>query len=133
MLATMQVPEHDGPVIPATGQHAPIGAHLERLHRPLMGLLHSYALPALNLPPAQHAVTTSTDQHLSTRAPGHRRGQPRMPRKGVHALPAVGIPHEELPTLSAATTRGQPHPIGAPGHTNDGPMVSRQPLLHAIR
>src|SRR5216683_987814 len=62
LLATMQVPEQDGPVIPTTGQPAPLGAHLEGLHRPLMRLLHSYALPALNLPPAQHAVTTSTDQ-----------------------------------------------------------------------
>ncbi len=40
MLAIVQVPEHDGPVIPATGQPAAIGAHLERLQRSLMRLSH---------------------------------------------------------------------------------------------
>src|SRR6266567_5371788 len=111
MLATLQVPERDGPIIPATGQRAAIGTHLERLDGPLMRFSHPHALPALHLPPAQPPVTASTDHQLSTGSPSHRRDHPRMRRKGVHALPAVGIPHEELPALSlplATTTGGQP-------------------------
>src|SRR5205823_7992424 len=101
MLATLQIPERDGPVVTATGQTGAIGAHLERLHRPLMRFSHPHALPAVHLPPAHPAVTASTDHQLSTGSPGQRRDHPRMPRKGVHALPAVGIPHDELPALSA--------------------------------
>src|SRR6266516_3339942 len=56
MLATLEVPEHDGPVIPATGEPAPIGTHLERLHRPLMRFSLPHAHPAVHLPPAQPAV-----------------------------------------------------------------------------
>src|SRR2546423_15684397 len=57
-----------------------------------------------------------------------------MLRQGSHPLPAVRLPHEQFPALSAATSRGQPPPIGAPGHAPDSPRVSRQPLLlHAIR
>src|SRR5258706_5309846 len=61
-LATLEVPQRDGPVIPATGQQAPIGTAPERPDRTLMGLAHPYALPAGHLPPAQHAVTAATDQ-----------------------------------------------------------------------
>src|SRR6266567_4230624 len=105
MLATLQVPECDGPIIPATGQRAPIGTHLERLDCPLMRFSHPHALPALHLPPAHPPVTTSSDQHLSTRAPGHRRDHPRMPRKGVHAPPALPLPPEasRIPSGPQAT------------------------------
>src|SRR2546423_15478112 len=129
MLATLQVPERDGPIIPATGQRAAIGTHLERLDGPLMRFSHPHALPAVQLPPAQHSVTASTDHQLSTGSPGHRRDHPRMPRQGVHTLPAVGIPHDELPALSLplATPRGQPHPIRAPGHPPNGPALPHQP------
>src|SRR5260370_27323915 len=65
-LATLQVPERDGPIIPATGQNAPIGTHLERLDGPLMRFSHQHTLPAQYLPPAQPPVTASSDQHLST-------------------------------------------------------------------
>src|SRR2546427_1781573 len=78
-LATVQVPERDGPIIPATGQNTPIGTHLERLDGPLMRFSHPHALPALHLPPAQPAVTASTDQQLSTGSPGQRRDHPWMP------------------------------------------------------
>src|SRR3989442_1404244 len=67
MLAALEIPDVDGPVLPATGQPAAIGTHLERMHRPLMGLLHPHALPALHVPPAQPAVTPSTDKPLPTR------------------------------------------------------------------
>src|SRR2546423_6045367 len=136
MLATVQVPERDGPIIPAAGQPAPIGTHLERLDCPLMRLLipvpqtgFPHALPAVDLPPAQPPVTASTDKPLPARIPGHRSNHPRMPFKGVHELPAVGIPHEELPTVAlplATTNRGQPRPVRTPGHAHDGPMMPRQ-------
>src|SRR5260370_37127531 len=41
-LATVQVPERDAPVIPATGQRAAIGTHLERLDCPLLRLSHPH-------------------------------------------------------------------------------------------
>jgi hypothetical protein len=40
LLTTLEIPEHYGPVIPATGQQAFIGARLERVHRSLMCLSH---------------------------------------------------------------------------------------------
>src|SRR5256885_12375406 len=73
MLPTVQIPEGDGPVVTATGQTGAIGAHLERLHRPLMRFSHPHALPAVHLPPAHPAVTASTDHQLSTGSPGQRR------------------------------------------------------------
>src|SRR5437588_10810511 len=137
MFAPLEVPERDSPIIAATGEPAAIGAHLECMHRALMGFSHLYALPAVNIPPAQHSVTASTDELLPTWTPGHCKGHPRMLRQGSHPLPAVRLPHEQFPALSlplAATSRGQPPPIGAPGHAPDSPRVSRQPLLlHAIR
>src|SRR5712692_4130689 len=84
-LATLQVPERNDSVIPTTGQNAAIGTHLERLDRPLMSFSHPHALPALPLPPAHPAVTTSTEHQLSTRSPGQRRDHPGMPRQGAIA------------------------------------------------
>src|SRR5947209_5477739 len=144
MLATLEIPEHDGPVLPAAGQPTPIGAHLERLNCPLMGFSHLYTLPALDLPPAHPPVTASTDKPLPARSPGHGRDYPRMPHQGAIAcppgrvaLPALHLPHEELPALSlplAAATRGQPRSIGAEGHARDDSMMPRQPQqLRPIR
>src|SRR5256885_15272492 len=134
MLATLEIPEHDGPVIPAAGQPTPIGALLERLNCPLMGFSPLYTLPALDLPPAHPPVTASTDKPLPARSPGHGRDCPRMPHQGAIAcppgrvaLPALHLPHEELPALSAAAPRGQPRSIGAPGHARDDSMMPRQP------
>src|SRR5260370_41591675 len=86
-LAALEVPEPDGPVIAATGQSAPIRTHLEGLHRPQMCLAHPHALSALELPPAQPAVTAPTDQLLSTRAPGHPSSHCRIPSHVTHARP----------------------------------------------
>src|SRR6266404_4585846 len=83
MLATLEIPERDSPVIAATGQSAAIGTHLERLDGPLMRFSHPHTLPALHLPPAQPAVTASTKHQLSTGSPAQRRDHPRMPRQGV--------------------------------------------------
>src|SRR5260221_12225815 len=140
MLATLEFPERDDPVIPATGQPTAIGTPLERLDCPLMRFSHPHALPAVHLPPAHPAVTASTEHQLSTGSPAQRRDHPRMPRQGALpcitsppervpgrvALPAVGIPHHQLPGVAAAAARGQPGAIGAPGHARDGPLVSRQ-------
>src|SRR3989442_1663024 len=82
-LTTLQVPERNDPVIPTTGQRAPIGTHLERLHHPPMRFLHPHALPTLHIPPEQPAITASTDHQLSTRSPGQRRDHTRMPRQGA--------------------------------------------------
>src|SRR5438132_10218992 len=94
-----------------------------------MGFLHPHALPALQIPPAQPAITAPTDQQIPTGNPAQRRDHPRMPFKDMHTLPTVRIPHEEFSALSPAATRGQPPPIGAPGHTHHGSLMSRQLLL----
>src|SRR5207237_4963488 len=127
MLATLQVPDSDGPVLPATGEPAAIGTHLERLYCPLMRLLHPHALPTLDLPPAYHPVTASTDHQLPARTPGHRSNHPRMPYKVSHARPAKGVPHHQFPAVADAGGRGKPPAIGAEGHAHDGPVMSRPP------
>src|SRR5260221_4104016 len=119
MLATLQVPERDGPIIPATGQRAPIGTHLERLDRPLMRLSHSHALSLLQVPPPQHAIAAATQQHHAGRAPGQRVHDCARLAQGVQALPTLPIPDEELLTITASATTGQPRPIGTPGHAHD--------------
>src|SRR5205807_8309432 len=128
MLATLQVPDRDGPIIAATDQPAPIGTHLERLDGPLMRFSHPHALPAVDFPPAQPPVTASTDHQFPTRGPAQRRDHPWMLRKGAHSVPALRIPHEQLPAVSlplAAAARGQPGAVWAPGHACDGPVMSR--------
>src|SRR6266700_1062562 len=136
LLATVQIPEHNGSIIPAARQSAAIRTHLERLDSPLMRFSHPHALPALHLPPAHHSVTASTEHQLSTGSPAQRRNHPGMARQGAIAcppgrvaLPAVGIPHEELPTVPAAASRAQPGAIEAPGHARDSALMSRQPLV----
>src|SRR5438034_2405963 len=52
-----------------------------------------------------------------------------MPFKGMYTLPTMRLPHEEYSALSPAATRGQPPPIGAPGHTHHDSLMSRQLLL----
>src|SRR5204863_7625273 len=106
-LATVQVPERDGPVLPAAGQRAAIGTHLERLHRPLMRLLLPHALPAVHLPPAQPAFAASTDKPLPTWRPGHGGDYTRMPHQGAIACspgrvapPALPLPREAPPARS---------------------------------
>jgi hypothetical protein len=94
-----------------------------------MRLSHPHTLSTLQIPPAQPAVTASTDQQIPTGNPAQRRDHPRMPFKGMHWLSTVRIPHEEFSALSPAATRGQPPPIGAPGHTHHDSLMSHQLLL----
>src|SRR5713101_626315 len=132
LLPALEVPQVNGPVIPATGQPAAIGTSPERTDRPLMRLSHPHALPALHIPPAQHAVTTPTDQQVPARAPGDGIDDTAMPRKGSItcppgrvALPALLIPHQQLPSAFDAASTGQPRPIGAPDHARDHPLMAR--------
>src|SRR3989449_3570136 len=100
------------------------------LFRSLMGLSHPQARSALQVPPAQSAITASTDEQIPDRMPGDCIEHTRQPLQGGQALPTVGIPHEEFPALSlplATTTGGQPPPVGTPDHAPDGPVMSRQP------
>src|SRR5437588_11298082 len=120
MLATLEIPDHDSPVIPATGQLDAIGTHFDRVYRPLMRLSHPHAAPAVNLPPAQPAVTAPTDQQLPTRVPGHGRERSGMSRQSAITCPpgrvmlsALRLPHEELSALSPTTSRGQPVSVRA--------------------
>src|SRR5947209_20553568 len=76
MLSALHVPQHDSPVLPATGQRTSIGTHLERLHRTLMCFLipvpqtgFPHAFPALHIPPAQPAITASAHYQVTTRNP----------------------------------------------------------------
>src|SRR6266699_2834787 len=116
VFAAVHIPEPDGPIIAATGDSFAIGADLEGLHLPLMGFSLPQARSALQVPPAQPAITASTEQPIPDRMPGDCIEHTRQPLQGGQALPTVGIPHEELPALSATTTGGQPLPVWTPGH-----------------
>src|SRR6266851_2468630 len=127
MLATLEVPEHDSSIIATTGQLAAIGTDLEGLHRPLMGFSHPYALPAVNIPPAQPAITASTEQPCPTRVPGQRIHASARLVQGVQARSRGRIPEEDFPLAQAPTPAGQPRPIGAPCHAHHGRVMPPQP------
>src|SRR5260221_8746595 len=118
-IAALEIPDVDDTIIPATGEPAAIRAALERLDRPLMRLSHSHALSLLQVPPAQHAIAAATKQHHAGRAPGQRIHDRARLAQGVQALPTLHIPDEELLTITASATTGQPRPIGTPGHAHD--------------
>src|SRR5215470_12360418 len=61
VFAAVHIPEPDGPIIAATGDSLAIGTDLEGLHLPLMGFSLPQARSALQVPPAQPAITPSTD------------------------------------------------------------------------
>src|SRR5712692_9375422 len=61
-FAAAHIPDPDGPIIAATGDSFAIGTDLEGLHLPLMGFSHPQARSALQVPPAQPAITPSTEQ-----------------------------------------------------------------------
>src|SRR5256885_4623888 len=86
-----------------------------------MARLH--ALPALDIPPAEHAVTAPTDQHRAGRTPHQRIHDLAQLTQSVEGFctvgSAAGIPDEELSTASTSATTGQARPIRAPGHAHD--------------
>src|SRR5260370_12350068 len=127
-MASLEVPEPDRSVLAATGEPAAIGTDLEPMYDPLMRFSHPHARAARQVPPAQSTVTASTDQQLPDRVPGDGIDRPHQPLQGGQALPAAGIPHDELPAVLASTPGGQLRAIGAPGHTDGGPLMPRQPL-----
>src|SRR6266571_1654764 len=107
LLATVQIPEHNGSIIPAARQSAAIRTYLERLDGPLMRFSHPHALPALHLPPAQHSVTASTEQQLSTRSPAQRRDHPRM-------LSTVGLLGQIVTIVGAGEVRSRVGTLASP-------------------
>src|SRR5258708_13114055 len=127
MLATLEVPEPDRSVIAATGQQAFIGTDLEGLHRPLMGFSHPYALPAVNIPPAQSAITASTEQPCPTRVPGQGIYASARLVQGVQARSRGRIPDEDFPLAQPPTPAAQPRPIAAPSHPPPPPPMPPHP------
>src|SRR5260221_7978330 len=117
MLATLQIPHLNGIVVPATGQSPAIGAHPERLDRPLMPLPKRQALPALRVPPAHAPIAATTDQHRSGRTPGQRVHDRVRLAPGLQVLPTLRFPADELPAASASPTTCRPRANCAPGHS----------------
>src|SRR5205823_5394653 len=120
MLAALEIPDVNGPIIAATGEPLAIGTHSERLDCPLMPLPKRQALPALHVPPAHAPIAAATEQHRSRRTPGQRvHDRARLP-PGMQALLTGHLPDEDFPTASSApTATGQLRAIGTPGHAPD--------------
>src|SRR2546421_320627 len=120
MFAPLEVPERNSPIIAATGEPAAIGAHLECMHRALMGFSHLYALPAVNIPPAQHSVTASTDELLPTPAAVWTPGHATYPGRQLIPAPPVG-PRRHLPHVHALQigSASQLLPVRTPGHCEE--------------
>src|SRR5260370_25225658 len=122
MLAALQLPDVDSAIVPATGQRAAIGTHLERLDCPLVRPAGVHALSSLDVPPAEHTVAATADQHRAGRTPGERIHDLAQFAQRVQELSTVGsaagTPDEELSTASPSATAGQARPIRAPGHAH---------------
>src|SRR6266849_8623064 len=82
-----------------------------------MARLH--ALPALEIPPAEHTVTAPADQHRAGRTPRQRMHDLAQFAQRMQELSTVRTPDEELSTTSTSATTGQARPIRAPGHAHD--------------
>src|SRR5207245_11047995 len=92
MLAALQLPHVDSAIVPATGERAAIGTHLERLDCPLVRPAHLHTLSAIDVPPAQHATAAATDQHRAGRTPYERIYDLSQLANCVQALSTVYIP-----------------------------------------
>src|SRR2546423_15295307 len=106
MLATLELPDVDGPVIATTGKQLPIGTLPEREDRSLMCCSHPQAFSALHIPPAQYPITPSTDQEAPSRSPADGRDNTGMPCKCLEAFPALHIPHEQFPSVTDSAATG---------------------------
>ena len=122
--------EHDPPVV-AEGQGVDAADRtvrmadlLERLHVPTQGLAGGVL--------AASREAESSDQRLAVGHERHARGQVRPPRPSVASLTGPRVP-EGHPSLGfgmeEAAGRGNPLPIAADGHAQDGPA---QPFVGAI-
>src|SRR5258708_28614786 len=137
MLGALQLPDVDSAIVPATGERAAIGTHLERLDCPLVRPARVHALSALDVPPAEHTVAATADQHRASRIPSERIHDLAQFAQGVQALSTVGsaagTPDEELSTASTSATTGQARPIRAPRHAHDhAPMPLHPDKLRAV-
>src|SRR6266852_5360629 len=123
MLTALQLPDVDRAIVPTTGERAAIGTHLERLDCSLVRMARLHALPALEIPPAEHTVTAPADQHRAGRTPRQRMHDLAQFAQRVQELSTVGsaagIPDEEFSTASTSATTGQARPIRAPCHAHD--------------
>src|SRR5579864_1338153 len=132
MLAALQLPDVDSTIVPATGQRAAIGTHLERLDCPLVRPARMHALSALDVPPAEHTVAATADQHRAGWTPGERIHDLAQFAQRVQALSTVRTPDEELSTASTSATTGQARPIRTPRHAHDhATMPLQTDLLHS--
>src|SRR5258708_336350 len=130
MFTTLQVPDVDDTIIATTGQKAAIRADHERLDRSLVRLLHSYALPPLQAPPANDPIATATDQLSSARTPGQRVHFLARLTQGVQALSTICIPNVEFPTTSTSTPTGESPAIRTPGDSHDHATMPLQGGSH---
>src|SRR5438105_12487158 len=119
MFAALEIPDGDGTIIAATGQPLVIRAAPERQDRPLMGHAYPHALPTLQVPPAQPAITAATQQLCSGQTPGQRVHEGVWFAQAIEAFPTAHIPDEEFPLATAPAPTGQPRAIGAPCHAQD--------------
>src|SRR2546429_665744 len=112
MFATLQVPERDSPIIAATGEPAAIGAHLECMHRALMGFSHLYALPAV--------LCWSHFAHPARPRPFWPPGPGRYPGPQQRPTPPGGtrrhLPHVHALQIGSAS---QLLPVRTPGHCEE--------------
>src|SRR3989440_6243441 len=131
MLAALQIPDVDSAIVPATGERAAIGTHLEGLDCPLVRQARVHALSALDVPPAERAVAATADQYRASRAPGERIHDLAQFAQRVQEFSTVGsaagTPDEELSTASTSATTGQARPIRAPSHAHDHAAMPLQP------
>src|SRR5258708_34556510 len=131
MLGALQLPDVDSAIVPATGERAAIGTHLERLDCPLVRPARVHALSALDVPPAEHAVAATTDQHRAGRTPGERIHDLAQFAQRVQEFSTVGsaagTPAEDLSTASTSATTGQARPIRPPVHAHDHATVPFHP------
>src|SRR5258708_29562393 len=96
-----------------------------------MARLH--APPALDIPPAEHAVAATADQHRAGRTPCERIYDLAQLAQGVQALSTMYIPDEELSTASTSATTGQARTIRAPCHAHDHATMPLQAgLLRSV-
>src|SRR6266849_2978018 len=96
-----------------------------------MARLH--ALPALEIPPAEHTVTAPADQHRAGRTPRQRMHDLAQFAQRVQELSTVCTPDEELSTASTSATTGQTRSIRAPCHAHDHATMPLQAgLLFAV-
>ena len=119
MGKAFQIPDHNGSVLPATGEKLSIGTHFEGSDYSLMCFFNFHAYSALYIPPAQHPIAATANQLVSTGTsprmgasaiptgpPSQRLDHTGMTLKGMYSYRTLNIPEEEFPTAAVATPTG---------------------------